>query len=833
MGGSNGRPLPNDVLNKAITTEDKDVQLLINLLNVKLSLHNKDPKACPKLDFYPIAFLDKNIDFYLLIQVLDKTSHICNDKREFLNWLTAYVNGSLEDNFTKVKILNYLVEFSVKNNLSTVLVTLVQPGLIYKFLLDLMKRDLKNPEIHKLAYQTLISYFKLFDKPNKIECINAAYYYCRAINNLDLICALLNHINGEYFYTESCCLSNDTFWILIENHISGQSSHLQKQGIQILTKYVCVNTTFNKVKDIFMSSDTEVAWQAFFLLIDVGREKQLHLVEPSLNLFKCIRHLPLLWQKCCYRIFLQHSQLTVIYKVAIDIFKRVFESQNELREMLKLVLPAINKHEYSLLSCEVFESLAHFCNCLSREHFQVVLEEITAISSWNPVSFWKVIKSVLTNINDKQKYVSFEVIQRILVCANNLPHVYIRIETIKFIVASLWWDKTNQFKILETLINYCNNKVLVNYYFSPKIELDQMFFDGNYNQLDQKVWFNILQDSGTNNWLKFQSNYNNLSSCLKLLAWRDFLLQSARSKNTLSLKFNEIESFLLSYFEQNLYSDDTANMFITVFKMLFSWRPINDHMFMEVIRKPLFNPLTYKPIQIYVALVLVQQYLFKQQVRNANGKSFYFYKSYQANIRVFFKSGWRGFFIYFSNMDDKTTMSSIRVDYSLIGIECVNLIYKLASKRTFTEEIAEKTIEQFNTLLDSQGNQVAHHIYAKTYQIFLQISESPDITKTLFNNFVTKNLFINLMQLKKDQYYKDIATKFTKIVCSENFIKYNKNELDLIFDTLLNISLQCPQIRLTFTKELNNVVSRNNDKFYIKLIIDLYLQGVIITKDER
>lgn len=829
MGGSQGKPDPNVYLNEAITTEYKDVQFLNNLLSVKLSIHNKDREACSKLDHYLCeAILGKNIDFHLLIEILDKTSQVCNDQQKFLDWLAYYVNYyPSKYNLSRVKVLNYLVVFSVKNNLSSHLVMEVQPEFTYTFLLDLMKTETEC----KLAYQTFISYFKLCDKPSKIQFINNAYKYCLTINNLDLICALLNHINGEYFYIEGCCFSNDSFWILIEHYISGHISHLQKQGIQILTKHVCSNTTFNKVKGIFLSSDSEMAWQAFFLLIDVGREKQLHLVEPSLNLLKYLKHLPFLWQKCCYRIFLQHSQLTIIYKVVIGIFKRVFDSQDELREILKLTLPAINKHEYSLLSCEVFDSLAHFCESLSTKHFQVVLEEITAMPSWNSVSFWKVIESVLTNIDDKQKYVSFEVIRSILVCANNLTHVYIRNESIKFIVAS-FWNETNQsqmFKIIETLIN-CNTKCSVNYYFRPEIQLEKMFFDRNWNQSDQKVWFYILQDSKSNNWTKFQSNYNNLSPCLKLLAWRDFLLQLSRSESDIKL-LNEIESFLLSYFQQNLYSDDTRNMFIIVFKMLYSRWAMNDHMFTEVIRKPLFSPSLYRQNQYLVALVLVQPYLFTPPLRNANR---IYYKSYQANIRIFFKTGSRGILsICFSNIDDKAIMSSIRVDNSLIGIECVNLIYKLASKRTFTEEVTEKTIEQFNTLLDSQGNEVVHHIYTKTYQVFLQIGQSPDIVKSLFNDFVTKNLYKNLLQLKKDQYYKDIVTKFTKIICTENFTKYNKNSLNLIFDTLLNISLQCPQIRLNFTKELNDVVSRTKDNFYIKSIIDLYLQGVIVTKDER
>lgn len=831
MGGGQGKPDPNVYLNEAITTEYEDVQLLNNLLSVKLSIHNKDKEACSKLDLYlHQAILDKNIDFHLLIEILDKTSELCNDKLKFLEWLANYVKHPSKDKINRVKVLNYLVVFSVKNNLSSHLVMKVEPEFTYKFLLDLIRT-----ETCKVAYQTFISYFQLCNKPTKIQFINDAYKNCLTINNLDLICALLNHIDGEYFFTERCCFSSDSFWIFIEQFISGDIPHLQKQGIQILTKYVCSNTTFNKVRGIFLSSDTEMAWQAFLLLIDVGREKQLHLVEPSLNLLKYLKHLPFLWQKCCYRIFLQHSQLTIIYKVVIGIFKRVFDSQDELREILKLVLPAINKHEYSLLSCEVFDSLAHFCDCLSTKHFQVVLEEITAMPSWNSVSFWKVIESVLTNIDDKQKYVSFEVIQSILVCANNLTNVYIRNESCKFIVAS-FWNETNHlqmFKIIKTLINF-NTKVSVNYYFEPKIELEKMFFDRNWNQSDQKVWFHILQDSKSNNYTKFKSNcnYNNLSPCLKLLVWRNFLLQFSSSESDIKI-FNEIESFLLSYFQQNLYySGDTGNMFIIVFKMVFSRWAMNDHMFTEVIRKPLFSPSLYKQNQILIALVLVQQYLFTPRPSRAICSTYY--RSYQANIRIFFKTESRGILsICFSNLDDKAIMSSIKVDNSLIGIECVNLIYKLASKRTFTEEVTEKTIEQFNTLLESQGNEVVHHIYSKTYQVFLQIGQSPDIVKSLFNDFVTKNLYKNLLQLKKDQYFKDIVTKFTKILCTENFIKYNKNSLNVIFDSLLNISLQCPQIRLNFTKELNDVVSRTKDNFYIELIIDLYLQGVIVTKDER
>lgn len=799
-----------DILDKAIA-DTKDLYVLDTLLDLKLSSSNIFNST--KINFDPSFVLREVVNFDLVCSIFEKATQICDDFLKPFKSVVEYIINNEKDikyQSNIVRFLNYLVSFCFRNDKVEILFNHLNPEFIYNFLII----SLSNTELKSKAYETLIFYFKLFQRVEQIKCLNAIFEFCFKNNNLDVFCALLNHIPKDVMYSEQCCLSNENVWLYVESCISGSQSHLQKQGEYILSKYIDSFTTVNAIKHIFISSDFKNSWQTFFVLIDMGREKQLHLITPSLDLFKYIFDLPFLWQKCVFKIFLEHSQSTIVYQVVIAILSRTYSLGN-LKEVSKLVFQAINKNEYTDLSCEMFEALGRFCGELDKTELEIVVKELVQIS-WNIVSFWKAIHSVFTRENKAN--LKIDLFHEVVCCALNLPHVYIRNDCIDHLV-NIFWDEedyNNIFKIIQSLKPtdniYFQNRKISNEVTYLVINNLLQFTDHFHDLQKNKICFMILECLNIDIWSQFQNCLLTLSPHVVLFTWRYYLLSSDINKLDLATLYGQIETFLTEYFNKYLL-EETTDFFIEVCKVFICL--FQTDIIVQVVSTPLFSSEKYNNNQIYVALVLLQELLFKHE-----------YEELYPDMEINIKSCGSSVVIHFSK--NFVGINDIEVKDSRICGECINLIFK-QNKNEFAFDSTKEILDVFTNFIEFQNNKVLYRVSQKLYDLLLRTT-----CKNLVIDFV--NVWQKkLLQIKKDQYFKDIVNEFIKLMYSELYLNYNIDDIASINNIFLELSESYLVIRLNLIKALRKLCadSFSYNEMCLELVTDIYIQGAITTKDER
>ncbi|XP_071050824.1 uncharacterized protein [Onthophagus taurus] len=167
-------------------------------------------------------------------------------------------------------------------------------------------------------------------------------------------------------------------------------------------------------------------WESFFTLIEASEEKQLHLVEPSLNLLKNIDKLAFIWVQCVFEKLLNHMQLSVVYKTASFILDFKLISINDYKDCIKSLLLGINKNDFSEYTQNFFKNFHSYVLKIEPARYRIILEESAKIN-WTPFAAWlfynhctKRFSSFILSLSD------FEIIKSILHNLEKLPHRYIR-----------------------------------------------------------------------------------------------------------------------------------------------------------------------------------------------------------------------------------------------------------------------------------------------------------------------------------------------------------------------------------------------------------------------
>ncbi|XP_066253515.1 uncharacterized protein [Euwallacea similis] len=819
MGSTPSKAKLIEILNETIVAEKSDAQFLHDLLSIKLSITD-DSSDTKTVSFDPSFVLEQNnLNFDLVVSILEKSLKIWKqeDISLQLKKMGEYIQNNSTTQSNVLKLLHFMVFYCVKDN-ATLLYEHVNPSFATKFLID----QLNTAENKSLAYDTLILLFQIYKKSDQIDCLQILYNSCCHRENLDVFCGLLHYVPGELFHEETSSLTKDTFWIYIESCISGPQSHLQKQGTYILSKYVAATTSENKIKNIFVSVNTKNSWEAFFLLVDVGREKQLHLVTPALPLLQHLPHLPFLWQKCCYKIYLNHSQSSIVYHVANNILKSSFTGDC-LKDIMELVLPVLNKNEYTDHSCEVFSNLGVFCLGLSFCDFKIVIDEVTKIT-WNSVSFWKIVQNVLTQPNAKKIFLQSEVCNKIITITLNLPHMHIRDQCLTSLTSVMYTENMplKVFKISQFFMNagIDHSKYL------KHLKISDQFVDlvmkNKHNYKNFKHWFKLFKIAHINSWPYVEKSLHDIDTEAKLFVWRDYLSWP----HTSTILDREIEKWLITY--AKCMCEESTDNFICLFKESVAKGIVGNNTFMEIIHEPLFlNTTKYNQNQIYVALVLVQDYLFdRANLANKSSNDFSFMYS---KISVDVEVNSHKVFIKFIK---GSTVSKIVVKSPRVCIAFINLL-SITHKNGSPIMAAQDITKCFKNFLEQYDNRVLKVLYAKTLEL-ISLTYSLNIMKG-----VILLLFENISRIKKDQHYKDVVNEFIKIVFSERFYKLNvKNDSTMISPMSKQLLCICdlyPILRLNWLKEMRNLVSLkwNYYDICVEPAVEMYLQGTVVSKDKR
>lgn len=260
-------------------------------------------------------------------------------------------------------------------------------------------------------------------------------YACNA-KSLNVICSI-----PEYYLEEDCyynLLRNDQFWLLIQDCLCSKLSQSQKQALFLIKRALSTlksKTNFETSSKIIMwdknTKETVFeAWKCLFVLLEVSREKQLHLIEPAYQLLSNIKVLHSSWIICIYHILLGHSHNAVVSHVIIDTLQSDWYGEvDTYKTLLQALLQALNKTEI-VLNENLWTEFTTFCIKLNQEKYTLLLEKSLAIN-WIPSVCYQFYSSAFEKVDVK---LSIQLTERIMNTINKLPHVFIRDECSKLVV---------------------------------------------------------------------------------------------------------------------------------------------------------------------------------------------------------------------------------------------------------------------------------------------------------------------------------------------------------------------------------------------------------------
>ncbi|CAH0552971.1 unnamed protein product [Brassicogethes aeneus] len=268
------------------------------------------------------------------------------------------------------------------------------------------------------------NYLCLMPSALLIKFINDIFILCMTKQNLSILCNLYNYIHPK---NNSSLFNNSEFWEYLSNCIKSDKTYLAKQAIYLLTKSIHIiyldspGTIDNTYVQILHSENPLKTWNVYFSLLDISKEKQLHLIQPSLKLLNQIKYMHIIWQKSLYCILVNHSQISVIYTTALEILINATPSNLEI--VFNLVLPAINKNELTSKTLVVFFELSNLVRKMDEKQLVDFLKASLMVP-WNPTSLWCICYYIFKSDFIEKVPISFY--DQIIGLIQKLPNIYIR-----------------------------------------------------------------------------------------------------------------------------------------------------------------------------------------------------------------------------------------------------------------------------------------------------------------------------------------------------------------------------------------------------------------------
>ncbi|XP_045474733.1 uncharacterized protein LOC123680729 [Harmonia axyridis] len=455
----------------AMIDEEESISNLICLLQlqverIKLNMSQKHN--------FPVAkILKNNCPLEIKISALNLALDIQTDNAEFiyclllLNEQLSLVESTWNDvgNLSRILCLATVI-IRVNQQVKEDIFTYVDKFKLKMFLFKLCGTELsKDFLIDKSSL--FFKYFELIIKTEE-EFIDQAVQYFIEQENLDYLCMLFdkklsNLVTSDYF-------QEDNLWNFLKLHIVSKNSVKKKQAQYILFRTVEYFKTNETATPRALQVTNLKEWDFFFILLEMSKEKQLHLIQPTLKLLPSIKDLHITWRICLYQELLNHSQLTVVYNMIEHVLGLKFTSSPIYQRVVSDILIALNKYEYSFLTRRVFNKLEVFCNELNEVFYPIFYEEFLKID-WNPAAAWCVLKSASFLLHKIPK----SLIIKMLRCLKKLPHMYIKQSCIIFFIEKLLEDSSD---ILEKVI------LIGRFLFSTDQQIDKEIF---YQIIEKKI----------------------------------------------------------------------------------------------------------------------------------------------------------------------------------------------------------------------------------------------------------------------------------------------------------------------------------------------------------
>lgn len=801
-----------NILNNVLSEEQLDHKiyetqclrsLLIFLeLKRKRILEGKSKTIC-----YPVhkIYEQETEDLILQCEVLKIMFLIVEKPEEEILRIIMYINFQFDqvNNFSNSNrnkrialLLNEIILICNVQKMECVFQEHVSLCHIDRFFINTTK---KQHPLKTIVLSTVLpNYVRSLNELYQLQFLQNYFLKCKELHNLEVMCVLLNHIDNKKLIANcESILFLDDFWEHLENCISSDIYDQQKQGIFLLKKFVQAVYDYSSVQckiPYLQTTDISICheapnkiWQIFFILLDASKEKQLHLIWPSLTLLNSLKFVSDIWQICIYKKLLMHSQNAVVYYVA----SHILHNNIFFQKLNKCLLSAINKNEYTYYCTKMFNNLPGYCNSLKSEDFLLFLEDILEIT-WVPTAAWHFCSNTFSKTLNKA--IPFKFVEPMYKVWKRLPHVYIRNGCLSiffnYIVKNFNWKNSldDILKILFILKDHDSDlfvKSVSNHIDTGSLTDILSRIKGSV--LDMKTFEIYVQTIKIS---KFEigmqailENLQNFNKKLQVLVYANLFDR---------FKICDIEKFVM---EQIIEIDeDSTDMFLIIIKELSKRNAFSEIMYSKVFHI-LSKPGSYSKTTISTSL----------------------------NILNFKNSS-----------DVKETVKDLKHRYFECGKTDDGLCILVLELYFLTEKYPEIPFLEY--ILHNQSD----IIISKMFEYLSSFSFDGSNVNVVY--FLINALNI-IPDLSKSRDFKTIIFNYINCIFSNSFLETLCelklfDEFTLTTDRLLSLSETFPIIDYYLSENIKETIfcpqySRKCSYIVIPIVEELLLRGIVVKKDDR
>jgi hypothetical protein len=536
------RVVSNESLNNLIetTTCPKTLNCLLQIKQRRLTEGH-----CERINVSISCIYNENIkNVGLAIQILKTTLSVAANSEQYLMQAIKYCLEKLQSSkntdelYYALNLLNVVLEYC-NQEYKQINCLQCNSNQFHNGILTVLRGPSK-PLITFTLTHLLPNYLNVNDDKVRNILLTEIFTLIKETKKLEILCVLYDKfITADFNPSNFNLLKFDDYWLLLMDCIVSQHSYQRKQAVYLLSRSVevafkannsnCFPKYLKAENDV---DDIEKMWRNYLILLDVSNEKQLHIIEPSLQMLYSIKKLHILWRVRLYKIFLNCSQNVVVYKTAMFILQN--ESDwSDSRYIISDVLFSINKNECNVDSKRIFREIGNFCNKLNEQQFQILLRESLSIP-WIPAAIWCFCNSVFNTATNFS--IPLSLMENITKKLKLIPHKFIRegcldIVLIYFAKSPVVLDSLNDLlKILDLL-----------WQFKPTSL-------ANFLESNRETVLPYVHDLRRNLLSPVVDDYNNFQLAMKIFGILQIELLPVPKITTYSIKTDLIHLFFRQHF---------------------------------------------------------------------------------------------------------------------------------------------------------------------------------------------------------------------------------------------------------------------------------------------
>ncbi|KAK5650696.1 hypothetical protein RI129_001725 [Pyrocoelia pectoralis] len=784
--------ITEDELNKEIKVTD-ELTLLRILLEIKLNLIQlqRHSSFSYHLDVLLSKFPKRSNEVCSIIELALQIQSDVSQYLSLLNYIACHLSSAESyDIIPHLKLLNVALSQSVHERERSVLLLFIE-SYNFDYVIDgLLDIDDKTA-IHYLTVNILPKYFSL-----NTNCTNKTrnFIWKRSLQSqtLDIICAIPN------FFLDYSSLGSNSFWNVLQNCLGSSNHIVQKQALFLLKETLnCVEKFPTTIAIVSCKNDsqydTDSAWCNLFILYEVAREKQLHLIEPAYKLLPTIKILHSSWLISIYKIFLNHSHNAVRSYIIIDLLNSDwFNDLETFEQMVSPLLFSINKIEFTTNE-KIWESFENFINGIDESKLKIVVAESAKIRWVPPICYLFYSNILSSNIS-----LSTPLIEEVISNIKNLPHRTIRNECLELV---------GNFVALTCKELDFDNFIHLNWLLYRDLKLLKSTGLEVYRANIENV-FNLWQQDHVD------------------LRYVPLILKIVRTLG------NEHIENLLSLFKLGKLHPQIADQLCT-------WCSVKELNTVVYIKDRLSNITETNSLDLkYISSLLEFDHL--NYLIDSCNDILLNHLSNQSQIEIAFEiaNTWAergGNVELFDEVLDKWSEKFLN-KLTTTGRVCCNFIRLYGRRRLATAinlDTLLKTIELFEQMMDTQDSSVVSEIFHQLDRL-LGFSEIVEPLLRFLDFCVQK-----LKELKGSDLFKvSVCNIVTSIILNGTVSHGNVSILEKscgILWSLLELANSCEDIAYSLSENLYklSVISPNVTPYFIPLIVELLLFGEILQKDHR